>query len=77
MNFTSDTRPAPSKPLDNITDAYQAIAALNRVLDRVSGTGALARHIEWAKEAVWAAAYPGSPDDSILNGLEWSADQVE
>lgn len=76
MNYTDDTRPVASKPLDDIADAFQAIATLNRVLDRVSDRGALATHIEWAKEAVWAAAYPGSPDDSLLNGLEWAADQV-
>lgn len=77
MSVTSGTREViTSKPLDDITDAYQAIEVLDRVLARINSRSELAMHIEWAKEAVWAAAYPGGPDDSLLDGLEAAADQV-
>jgi hypothetical protein len=71
--------PFPEHPtLDKLSpnDAFSTIAHLNAVLKRVNPDGYLAKHIEWAKEAVWAAAYPGGHDDSLLNGLEASADQV-
>ena len=57
-------------------DAEEAIRILGLVQARVIEHGKLHTHIEWVKEAVWAAAYPGSPDDTLLNGLDTEAEQA-
>ena len=72
-----DGRPNPiDGRTDRINQAQATIAFLKRVQDRVAHDGALYKHIEWAKEAAWAAAYPGSPDDTLLNGLDTEAEQA-
>ena len=58
------------------SDAEAAIRVLSRVQARVIERGKLHTHIEWAKEAVWAAAYTGSHDDTLLNGLDTEAEQA-
>lgn len=59
-----------------VATAKNAIDQLSAVQNRLGSGGHLWIHLEWAKEALWAAAYPGSVDDSILNALEAAADQV-
>jgi hypothetical protein len=78
MNNLTLNPDAPATGTRKVTseDAHFVLSMLNNVLARVSERGTLARHIEWTKEAVWAAAYPGGHDDSLLNGLEAAADQV-
>ena len=71
MRFPDAMRfPDPPNPTDGINQAQTVIAFLERVQDRVAYDGALYRHIEWAKEAVWAATYPGDPENTLLNDLE-------
>ena len=61
---------------ERIAAASATIAFLTRVQSRLAERGALTEHLEWAKEAAWAAAYPGSPDDSLLNGLDTEAENA-
>ena len=75
MNLREMNPAAFVKPVTT-TEATECLFLLNRVLARLAPDGYLAKHIEWAKQAVWAAAYPGGHDDSLLNGLESAADQV-
>ena len=63
--------------LAGLAEAAATIEHLTAVQTRLAEGGALWTHLERAKEAVWAATYPGSVDDSILNALEISADQAE
>ena len=72
--------PTAHVPIDGkglrIDEARAAIAALTRAQERLALGGKLHTHIEWAKEALWAAAYPGSPDDTLINGLEAEAENA-
>jgi len=74
MNYDANV-PRDGKTLA-IDEARRTIDALGRVQNRVTYNQALYRHLEWAKEAVWAAAYPGSADDTLLNGLEAEAENA-
>jgi len=60
-----------------LAEAITAIEHVKAVQARVNDGGTLWLHLEWTKEALWAAAYPGSVDDSILNALEATAEQAE
>lgn len=59
----------------DLHDALGAIDLLKVTQSRLSEGAPLWIHLEWAKEAIWAAAYPGGHDDSLLNALEVTADQ--
>jgi hypothetical protein len=69
---------AAHNPIDGraerIREAIDVIRVLTTVRERVA-PGALHEHIEWAKEAVWAAAYPGA-DGSLLDALTAEADNA-
>jgi len=79
-NIPSTNTPAEAASadsIDSIAGAMSAIGHITAVQARVTDSGALWIHLEWTKEALWAAAYPGSVDDSILNALEVTAEQAE
>ena len=75
-----DTPPQINNPIDakaqRINQAREAIAALTRVQARIARTGRLHAHIEWAKESLWADAYPGSAFDTLLDGLQAEAENA-
>jgi hypothetical protein len=61
-------------PIITLEEASTAIRALNQITPRVGG--ALTRHIEWAKSALWAAAGPGNVALDLLGEVDGSAEQV-
>jgi hypothetical protein len=70
--------PRANTPMDGRTrrvlEATETIAALTRLQAQLA-PGELHKHIEWAKEAVWAAAYPGV-DGTLLDGLAAEAENA-
>jgi len=80
MGFAPDNRPAQTdneaRRAEFLPRAVKSIDLLSEVQDRLTTGSKLYVHLEWAKEAAWAASYPGGPDDTLLNALEATADQA-
>jgi hypothetical protein len=75
VNFREMTQLAQAQHVSP-EQAADAIATLRAVEDRLAkADGALARHLSWAREAVWAAAYPDDPS-TMLENVSDMAEQV-
>lgn len=62
-------------PQISIANAEDTIQTLRLVENRLKEDSALSRHLAWAREAVWAAAYPDDPH-TMLASVADQAEQV-